>query len=99
MIKLLSTCFAFLLSFSLFAQVETETSLITFGLDEDHLSAFAKTQLAEIAEDAQSADVYRVELFGHTDQQGERPVSYITLTLPTLFRLLFPSQVKRSHVS
>jgi len=70
MIKLLSTCLAFLISLSLFAQVETETSLIAFGLDEDHLSAFAKTQLAEIAEEAKSADVYRLELFGHTDQQG-----------------------------
>ncbi len=69
--RLLPTCVLLLLSLSLFAQVQTETSLITFGLDEDHLSAFAKTQLAEIAEEATSTDLYRVELFGHTDQQGD----------------------------
>ena len=69
--RLLTTCLFLLLSLSLLAQVQTQTSRITFGLDEDHLSAFAKTQLAEIAEEATSVDVYKVELYGHTDQQGD----------------------------
>ncbi|MFK8057237.1 MAG: OmpA family protein [Saprospiraceae bacterium] len=71
MTRLLTTCFALLLSLSVFSQIQSETSLITFGLDEDHLSAFAKTQLAKIAEEAMAADVYSVALYGHTDQQGD----------------------------
>ncbi len=69
--RLLTTCLALLVSLCLFGQQHAETSIITFGLDEDHLSASAKTQLAVVSEEATSADVYHVELYGHTDQQGD----------------------------
>jgi len=69
--RFLLTCLLLLFSLCIFGQQRIETSIITFGLDEDQLSASAKTLLTGVALEASTTDIYRVELFGHTDQQGD----------------------------